>query len=93
MEKLYTSWTLEERHNGVEDEFGVFYSTDGERLTGCEYEADFDSYTVKYGTKIICNTAFLNKWMKEIEIPDTVIAIGNSYFDLCQSLKCSELPN
>ncbi len=93
MEKLYTSWTLEERHNGVKDEFGVFYSTDGERLTGCEYEADFDSYTVKYGTKIICNTAFLNKWMKEIEIPDTVIAIGNSSFDLCQSLKCIELPN
>lgn len=83
MEKLYTSWTLEERHNGVKDEFGVFYSTDGERLTGCEYEARFDSYTVRYGTKIICDSAFSNKWLKQIEFPDTVIAIGDRAFESC----------
>ena len=57
-EVLSTKVTDEDRAEGVRDEFGVLYSKDGKRLL--EGNVELKEYTVRKGTRVICDSAFWN---------------------------------
>lgn len=44
---------------GVRDEFGALYSADGTKLLKYDND-DLETYSVREGTKIICDGAFLH---------------------------------
>ena len=87
-----TDVTDEDRQNAVEDEFGVLYSADGIRLI--EAPSDLESYQIKEGTKVICDSAFRWKFgLKTIHIPNSVTQIGDSAFAGCMELQNIHIPN
>ena len=76
VEVLSTEVTEEEIENGIEDEFGVIYSKDGERLLQATRYLS-GRYMIKEGTKVICDRAF--SWctsLASINIPDSVTSIN-----------------
>ncbi len=86
--KLSTSTVSEENiANGIVDEYGVLYSKDGKRLLVCENKA-IREYTVRGGTKVICDNAFRGCWgLKNAIIPDNLIEIGRMEFYQCAELR------
>ena len=97
--------TWEEIRNGVEDEFGVVYSKDGKRLLRCKNN-NLVEYSVKYGTRVICCRSFLvlekrvknifappESKIKKINIPNSVIKIGDDAFSGCESLQVINIPD
>jgi len=70
------------------DESWVVYSKDGKKLiTFLKYDEDLVeheelvNYKVKEGTEIICDSAFcFCKHLREVTIPDSVLAIGKGVF-------------
>lgn len=84
--------------NGVEDEYGVLYSIDEKRLLQCK-NYQIESYSIKKGTKVICDLAFGNvlehscESLREIVIPDTVTRIGYGAFMECNTLQQITIPN
>ena len=87
-----TDVTDEDRQNAVEDELGVLYSADGIRLI--EAPSDLESYQIKEGTKVICDSAFRWKFgLKTIHIPNSVTQIGENAFSSCRSLQSIHIPN
>ena len=92
-EKLSTKVTDEDLENGVEDEFGVMYSKDGKRLLKC-VKWGIISYTIKKGTKVICDEAFAYcKSLKQITIHNSVTDIGKWSFFHCISLQKINIPD
>ena len=92
VEVLSTEVTEEDIKNGIQDEFGVMYSKDGERLLKATQNLS-GHYMIKEGTKVICNNAFC--WCRSltsINIPDSVTSIGNEAFSWCESLTCINIP-
>lgn len=92
VEVLSTEVTKEDIKNGIQDEFGVMYSKDGERLLKATQNLS-GHYMIKEGTKVICNNAF--RWCRSltsINIPDSVTSIGDSAFCWCKSLTCINIP-
>ena len=90
-EVLSTKITQEDLKNAVEDEFGVKYSKDGKRLLWAPIGGE---YTIRKGTKVICDGAFLT-WdskLTTIHIPDSVTSIGNSAFSNCKYLTSIHIP-
>ncbi len=89
--------TITTYETGIEDEYGVTYSMDGKRLLRCKNKK-LKCYTIKKGTKVICNDAFYNSFqsgfeLEKITIPNTVTAIGNRAFKDCESLQQVDIPN
>ena len=85
--------TKEEIENGIEDEFGVVYNKDGERLLKYNCQT-IKTYKIREGTKTICNEAF--GWCESLQtivIPDSVTVIGDLAFGGCKSLKKIVIPN
>ena len=79
--------------NGIEDEFGVAYSKDGERLLKAT-EGLCDHYMIKEGTKVICNAAFSEcEYLTSINIPASVTSIGYAAFYECDSLTSINIPD
>lgn len=79
-----TKVTDEHITNGVKDEFGAIYSPDGKRLLK---GIDSDSYSIKPGTQVICDEAFLEcPNLISVTIPDSVTHIGDDVFIYCNSL-------
>ena len=92
-EVLSTEVTEEEIENGVEDEFGVTYSKDGERLLKAPGWKLSGHYMIKNGTKVICNKALFFTSLTTINIPDSVTSIGESAFSSCKSLTSISIPD
>ena len=91
-EDLSTKTTEEELKEAIVDERGVKYSKDGRKLLKAT-EGLNGAYSVKEGTRIICDNAFsLCRSLSEIVIPSSVTSIGNSAFFWCSSLTYISIP-
>ena len=82
--KHSTTATDEEKENGVMDDSGVIYSPDGKRLLQMSlFGRKSKSYTVKDGTEIICDDAFMGCIsLKSIVLPRSVELIGKAPFTI-----------
>mgnify|MGYP004519488051 FL=1 len=91
-EVLSTEVTEEDIRNGIQDEFGVAYSKDGERLLKATRYLS-GRYMIKEGTKVICNGAFY--WCRplRINIPNSATSIGECAFIRYQSLTRINIPD
>lgn len=70
--------------NSVADEYGSVYL--GKVLL--YNKSSNDTVVVKDSTKIIANAAFINNYrLKEIELPEGIIEIGDNCFENCIALK------
>ena len=80
---VQTSVMEKDTKSAVMDEYGVLYSADGKKIlkaTRCLSE-----YTVREGTKIICDKAFVpdpgqNCLLKKVVLSNSVVSIGNAAF-------------
>ena len=91
-EDLSTKPTEEELKEALVDEWGVEYSKDGRKLLRVSRKLS-GAYSVKEGTRIICDWAFLGcDSLSEIVIPSSVTSIGYSAFYACSSLKYISIP-
>ena len=92
-EDLSTNPTEEELKEALVDEWGVKYSKDGRKLLKAPGELS-GTYSVKEGTRIICNSAFWNcRSLSEIVIPSSVTSIGDFAFYGCDSLSEIVIPS
>ena len=92
-EDLSTTPTEEELKEALVDEWGVEYSKDGRKLLKVPRELS-GAYSVKEGTRIICDNAFT--WcrsLSDIVIPDSVTSIGIGAFFNCSSLSNIVIPD
>ena len=92
-EDLSTETTEEELKEAFVDEWGVKYSKDGRKLLKAPGELS-GAYSVKEGTRIICDNAF--SWcrsLSEIVIPSSVTSIGKGAFSSCDSLSDIVIPS
>lgn len=98
MENKSTKVTEKDRAEAVADELGVKYSPDGKRLLGADFwdlrKMNVTSYTVKPGTQVICDGAFIEcDFLEEISLPDSVTSIGDGAFRECSSLTSIAIPD
>ena len=92
-EDLSTETTKEELKEAFVDEWGVQYSKDGRKLLEVPGELS-GAYSVKEGTRIICDRAFWYcRSLSEIVIPSSVTSIGDSAFSGCYSLSEIVIPS
>ena len=92
-EDLSTETTEEELKEAIVDERGVKYSKDGRKLLKAT-EGLGGAYSVKEGTRIICDSAF--SWcgsLSEIVITSSVTSIGDRAFWECRSLSKIVIPS
>ena len=83
--KHSTTATDEEKENGVMDDSGGIYSPDGKRLLEISLlnRNSKSSYTVKDGTEVICDDAFMGCIsLKSIVLPKSVELIGKAPFTI-----------
>ena len=91
-EDLSTKPTEEELKEAFVDEWGVKYSKDGRKLLRAP-KVLIGAYSVKEGTRIICDLAFyFCDSPSEIVIPSSVTSIGDRAFCGCSSLKYISIP-
>ena len=94
--KYNTTVTDEEIENGLMDDSGGIYSPDGKRLLQMSLFGinSKSSYTVKDGTEVICDDAFMGCIsLKSIVLPNSVTTIGDNAFEGCKSLQSITLSN
>ena len=92
-EDLSTETTEEELKEAIVDGRGVKYSKDGRKLLKVSGELS-GAYSVKEGTRIICDRAFWYcRSLSEIVIPSSVTSIGDSAFSGCYSLSEIVIPS
>ena len=102
IEDLSTKATEEELKEAFVDEWGVKYSKDGRKLLQASKELD-GTYSIKEGTKIICDMAFegctslsrlvIPDSVAGIVIPDGVTSIGDGAFVGCIFLTRLVIPD
>ncbi len=81
----------EELATAKKDKHGVLYSRDGSRLLKCESK-QLTEYTVRKGTKVICNGAFQYcDALTSIKLPKGLEAVGDDAFHGCASLRKADL--
>ena len=98
-EVLSTKVTDEDLAEGVKDEYGVIYSKDGKRLL--EGNVELKEYTVRKGTRVICDYAFQGydglyifyNSLTSLTLPSSLQSIGDSAFLDCYSLTSLTLPS
>ena len=93
IEDLSTGITEDELKEAFIDEWGVKYSKDGRKLLKVPKELS-GAYSVKEGTRVICNCAFFCcRSLSDIVIPSSVTSIGNRAFLSCLSLSKIVIPS
>ena len=93
IEDLSTKATKEELKEAFVDEWGVKYSKDGRKLLKAPRELK-GCYSVKEGTRIICDDAFFKcSSLTSIVISNSVVSIGDNAFKGCNSLSNVVIPN
>ena len=93
IEDLSTEITEDELKEAFIDERGVKYSKDVRKLLKAPKELR-RGYSVKEGTRIICNYAFSDcSSLSNIVIPDSVTDIGDYVFFHCRSLSNIVIPD
>ena len=93
IEDLSTEITEDELKEAFIDERGVKYSKDGRKLLEAPKELR-GGYSVKEGTRIICNKAFSTcTSLTSIVIPNSVVSIGDGAFSRCSSLSNIVIPD
>lgn len=75
----------------VKDGFGALYSKDGKRLI--KMNSDIENYTIKDGTRVICDNAFESSQLRQIVFPDSVLSIGEHAFNKCSQLQQVIIPD
>ena len=80
-----TEVTEKDLANAWTDEYGVKYSADRKRLL--EATTNISHYSIKDGTRVICNGAFECCVLKSVNIPQSVCVIGELIFCDLNSLK------
>lgn len=99
IEDYSTIATKEDIENGITDEYGVIFSSDGTRLLKATDAFVATDYKIKRGTKVICDGAFSKFWLRSpfditsITIPNTLIKIGNNAFARCIKLNSITIHN
>ena len=92
VETFSTFATDEDLKYAIYDEWGAAYSKDGRKLL----EKNNDTpgiYTIRKGAICICDGAFKNcRGLKQINIPESVTAIGDSAFCGCSGLTQINIP-
>ena len=92
IEDLSTEITKDELKEAFIDERGVKYSKDGRKLLKVPGKLSL-AYSVKEGTRIICDSAFFFCGsLFEIVIPSSVTSIGDWAFSFCSSLIYISIP-
>ena len=102
-ENWSTTITHKDLATALTDECGVKYSIDGRRLLKAPY---LEEYSIKKGTKVICDGAFMvdtllfgDKTVQVISkltsliIPDGVKIIGDGAFIGCRNIESFTIPN
>ena len=99
IEIISTEVTEEDWKDAWTDEFGVKYSKDGKKLLKST-DLGLKSYTIKKGTRCICDYAFTGDYrddhspsLQSITIPDSVTSIGDWAFSECSSLHSVTIPD
>ena len=93
IEDLSTEVTEDELNEAFIDEWGVKYSKDGRKLLKAPQELK-GCYSVKEGTRIICDDAFFKcSSLTSIVISNSVVSIGDNAFKGCNSLSNVVIPN
>ena len=93
VEDLSTEATEKEWKEAFVDEWGVKYSKDGRKLLKAPQELK-GCYSVKEGTRIICDDAFFKcSSLTSIVISNSVVSIGDNAFKGCNSLSNVVIPN
>lgn len=80
---------------GIKEEHGTVYSKGGDRLLRVSPWGNFGSYfSVKSGTRIICDNAFAGCFdLKYIDIPQSIEKIGSFAFTECRNLQFLRIPD
>ena len=73
------------------DEFGVAYSEDKTRLLNAQ-ECNCNNYSIKDGTRVICDEAFMGTSIMNVQIPNTITHIGSFAFAKCAQLQQIIIP-
>ena len=93
IEDLSTEITEDELNEAFIDEWGVKYSKDGRKLLKAPQGLN-GNYSVKVGTRIICDDAFSKcSSLTSIVISNSVPSIGDWAFSDCTSLSNIVIPN
>ena len=93
IEDLSTEVTEDELNEAFIDEWGVKYSKDGRKLLKAPQGLK-GNYSVKVGTRIICDDAFSKcSFLTSIVISNSVVSIGDGAFSGCTSLSSIVIPD
>ena len=93
-ENLSTEVTDEDLSNAWTDEYGAKYSKDGKRLLSFPLNFNITDYSVKEGTEIIGNQAFMNNFLLfKITFPGTITHIGWRILWGCNNITKISLPS
>ena len=93
IEDLSTEVTEDELNEAFIDEWGVKYSKDGRKLLKAPQGLK-GNYSVKVGTRIICDDAFSKcSFLTSIVISNSVVSIGDGAFAGCTSLSSIVIPD